>query len=103
MWRLFALMSFCAFKVPPQSRSCLFAQGQGAFMPHQVCRHPRPLPTRLGPETAAVTYTRAQFKGLWPLDTDGKSPSGGGSSNTLGRSDQLSGVAKSADSGAFGR
>ena len=38
---------------------CMFAmQGQGSLMPHPVCRHDRPLPTRLGPEDGPFLYER---------------------------------------------
>jgi hypothetical protein len=44
-------------------------QGQGALMPHPVCRHERPLPTRLGPDTVPMLMRMPRFRGLWKANT----------------------------------
>jgi hypothetical protein len=40
-------------------------QGQGALLPHPVCRHDRPLGTRLGPLEVPVAERPERFRGLW--------------------------------------
>lgn len=57
---LFAGLSHTAEKLPYMR--CL--QGQGALLKHPVCKHKRPLPTRLGPDSQFETQ-RLAFKGLW--------------------------------------
>lgn len=40
-------------------------QGQGALLPHPVCRFDRPLSQRLGPEDDAIGDRPSRFRGLW--------------------------------------
>jgi hypothetical protein len=64
-----APLLFAALAARAESASymaCL--QGQGALLPHPVCRHERPLPTRLGPAHVPVLHSQPRFKGLWSID-----------------------------------
>ena len=86
--------------------ACL--QGQGALVPHPVCRNARPLPTRLGPE-GFVLERSARFKGLWssqdmamPLPPMPPPPAlATGADATIQGGTVLSGMAAVADASAY--
>jgi hypothetical protein len=78
-------------------------QGQGALLPHPVCRHRRPLPTRLGGQDAPVREQRAAFRGLWPKGSGSQSAGQSQSEALLGNSaGGLTDVGHSSDRAAFG-
>jgi hypothetical protein len=49
-------------------------QGQGAVLPHPVCRYNRPLSQRLGKEDTDLDNTRPRFQGIWTAEQSATLP-----------------------------
>lgn len=82
-------------------------QGQGSLLPHPVCRHDRPLGTRLGPDDTPVPERRERFRGLWSASDSivQPAPPAPGSllatnvTTDLSTTDSAAGIENAADSG----